>query len=140
MTMRSRGLLVAACALLATAPFASAQQPTQVPGKTPAAKAPEKQPAAPASKAVVTWRGQVMAHLSGHKRTFSAGADGTSTIAFTIDRAGKVLSARLITSSGNATLDQEAVALAQRASPVPIPPSDLTGTTLNLTVPIRFKR
>lgn len=79
---RCRGLLVAAWALFAMLPFAAAQQPTQVPGKTPAAKAPEKQPA-PSSKAVVTWRGQVMAYLNGQKRAFSLGADGTSTIAFT---------------------------------------------------------
>lgn len=49
---RCRGLLVAACTVLAMVPFAWAQQPTQTPGKVPTAKAPEKQPAAASSKAV----------------------------------------------------------------------------------------
>lgn len=145
---RFRSVVVAVCAGLAIASPAGAQQPTQVPSKAPAekvpnkalAKAPDKQPAATSSKAIAAWRGQVMTHLKGQKRNFNAGADGTSTIGFSIDRSSKVLSARLINGSGNAALDQEAVALAQRASPLPAPPNDVVGTTLNLTVPIRFKR
>jgi protein TonB len=44
----------------------------------------------------------------------------------------------LITSSGNAALDAEAVAMARRASPLPKPSADIAGDNLNLTVPIRF--
>jgi protein TonB len=66
---------------------------------------------------VATWRGSVMAHLDRHKR-YPGGGGGTSSVAFTIDRSGRVLSARLIQSSGSAILDEEAVALARRASPV----------------------
>lgn len=142
-----RLLLVAACTLLVTAPIARAQQPSQPPDKVPivkapdtAAKIPSKQPTVAESKSVAVWRGQVMAHLNGQKRNFTGGAAGTSTVAFSIDRTGKVLSARLITSSGNVALDREAVTLAQRASPLPVPPESLTGPTLNLTVPIRFKQ
>jgi protein TonB len=92
------------------------------------------------SASVATWRGSVMAHLNRHKRLPDGGGMGTSSIVFTIDRSGRVLSARLIRSSGNAVLDQEAVALARRASPLPAPPANMGGGSIALSVPIRFSR
>lgn len=92
-----------------------------------------------ASMSVATWRGSVMAHLNRHKRYPGSGG-GTSSVAFTIDRSGRVLSARLIRSSGSAVLDQEAIALARRASPVPAPPAHIGGGAVVLTVPVRFSR
>ncbi|MBS0237153.1 MAG: energy transducer TonB [Proteobacteria bacterium] len=89
------------------------------------------------SMSVATWRGMVMAHLERFKR-YPGGGGGTSSVAFTIDRAGRVLSARLIRSSGSSTLDQEAAALPRRASPVPPPPANIAGGTVVLTVPVRF--
>jgi periplasmic protein TonB len=50
------------------------------------------------------------------------------------------MSAHVLTTSGNKALDAAAMALTQRASPVPAPPSDIAGETLYLKVPIRFKR
>ena len=80
-----------------------------------------------------------MAHLNRHKRFPPGGGRGTASVAFSIDRAGRVLSARLVRSSGDATLDQEAVALARRASPVPPPPPNVgNGGNVLLAVPIRF--
>ncbi len=93
-----------------------------------------------ASMSVATWRGSVIAHLNRHKRYPGGGGAGTSSIAFTIDRSGRVLSARLIRSSGSAMLDQEAVALARRASPVPAPPPNIGGGSIVLSVPVRFSR
>lgn len=85
-----------------------------------------------------TWRSAIMAHLNRHKRLPAGGGRGTSQVVFTIDRAGRVLSARLFKSSGEATVDQEAVALAHRASPVPAPPSDVGGGgNVILVVPVR---
>jgi protein TonB len=92
------------------------------------------------SVSVATWRGSVMAHLNRHKRYPGGGGGGTSSVVFTIDRSGRVLSARLIRSSGSAVLDQEAVALAHRASPVPAPPPNMGGGSIMLTVPVRFSR
>jgi len=91
------------------------------------------------SMSVATWRGSVMAHLNRHKR-YPGGGRGTSSVAFTIDRRGRVLSARLIRSSGSAILDREAVALARRASPVPAPPANIGRGSITLTVPVRFSR
>ena len=67
-------------------------------------------------------------------------ANGTATVAFTINRSGTVTSARLVASSGDAALDAEAVSLPRRASPVPEPPANVSSGTIALAVPIRFSR
>ncbi|MHB0770520.1 TonB family protein [Bradyrhizobium sp. 5.13L] len=84
------------------------------------------------------WRSMVMALLNRHKRLPPGGSRGTATVAFTIDRSGHVGSARLVGSSGDPILDQEAVALARRASPLPPPPADFAGGSILLSVPVRF--
>jgi protein TonB len=93
------------------------------------------------SMSPATWRGALMAHLNRHKR-FPSGAAGTgvATVAFTIDRSGRVLSSRLIRSSGDAALDAEAVSLPRRSSPVPAPPPNVGGGSITLAVPVRFTR
>jgi protein TonB len=105
---------------------------------TPAAESQAK--TTPSPKILAAWRGKVLAHLASHKRAAANSAGGVSTVAFSIDRAGRVLSAQILKSSGNTALDKEAVALTRRASPVPAPPSDLAGSKLYLKVPIQFAR
>lgn len=86
-----------------------------------------------------SWKSMMAAHLNRHKRMPPGGGRGTATIAFTIDRSGRVVGARLAGSSGDAALDQEALALARRASPVPAPPANLgSGGNILLALPIRF--
>ncbi len=51
-----------------------------------------------------------------------------------------MLSARLVRGSGDASLDEEAVAMIRRASPVPAPPDGLGSGAIALTVPIKFSR
>jgi protein TonB len=103
--------------------------------------------AAPASGAAsnnfqsrASWRSEMMAHLNRYKRFPPGASAGTSSVTFTISRSGQVLSARLSRSSGDSLLDQEAVALVHRASPVPAPPSDMGGGSISLSVPVRFGR
>jgi protein TonB len=43
-----------------------------------------------------------------------------------------------VRSAGAAALDEEALALLDRAQPFPPPPPELAGEVVNLTVPIRF--
>jgi protein TonB len=117
----------------ATTPETAAVPAPQPPAAAAAKKAP------PSPKVLAAWRGKVLTHLNSRKREFG-GADGTATVAFKIDRSGKVMSAQLVSTSGNKALDAEAVAMTQRASPVPAPPADIAGDTLYLKVPIRFKR
>lgn len=56
-----------------------------------------------------------------------------------LDSNGKVLSAKVHTSSGYESLDKEAIAKINRISPFPLPPEALKGRTFNVSVPISFK-
>jgi protein TonB len=97
---------------------------------------PQGAPVARASPAA--WQSAVLAHLNRFKRS-PGGGSGVATVAFVIDRAGHVLSARLVRSAGSAMLDAEALTLPRRASPVPSPPAGVgSGGILSLTVPVRF--
>jgi protein TonB len=102
----------------------------------PAAGAARFSPAAAAS-----WKSELMAQLNRYKR-YPPGTDGIGTVlvAFSINRAGEVTSARLVRSSGDRALDQEAVALPRRASPLPPPPDGVGSGSTGLTVPIHFGR
>jgi protein TonB len=93
------------------------------------------------SMSPTSWRGALMAHLNRHKRFPSGAASaGVATVAFTIDRSRRVLSACLVRSAGDSALDTEAASLPRRASPVPAPPPDVGGGSITLAVPIRFSR
>jgi periplasmic protein TonB len=117
-----------------TAPPTSEAQHSNV------AAAPSAGAASAPSVSPASWKGELMAHLNRYKRYPSGAGVGTASVAFVINRSGEVLSARLIGSSGDGALDEEAVALVRRASPVPAPPPDVGGGSIPLTVPIRFNR
>jgi protein TonB len=95
------------------------------------------------SKAQLTWQKALRLHLERNKRYPSSARrqrlQGTSTVQFTIDRKGRVIAAQLTASSGARILDEEAVNVLSRASPLPAPPDDLGGATLELALPIQFK-
>ena len=93
------------------------------------------------SVSTASWRGSLIAHLNRYKRFPGGASPGTVQVAFSIDRSGRVLSARLSGSSGDPALDEEAVAMVRRASPVPAPPGGLGGSgAIALAVPVRFSR
>jgi protein TonB len=91
--------------------------------------------------ALASWKSALAAQLNRYKR-YPAGSagSGTAMVAFSIGRSGEVTSARLARSSGDRALDQEAVALPRRASPLPKPPDGLVTGTIPITVPIYFGR
>lgn len=89
------------------------------------------------AEAVATWQSQLQAHLERHKRKVKGAGRGVANVSFSIDEGGNVLSARLAKSSGIEALDEEAVTLVVRASPVPPPPP---GMKRNITVPVRFTK
>jgi len=64
---------------------------------------------------------------------------GSATVEFNIDRAGRVLSARISKSSGSRVLDRDALSLVRRGSPVPAPPIVVRGSTMKLQQPIDFR-
>ena len=106
----------------------------------PTAAAPAEGAASVSAASRASWRGTLLAHLNRYKR-FPGGANpGTVQVAFSIDRSGRVLSARLVGGSGDAILDEEAVAMIRRASPVPAPPEGLGGGSIALSVPVKFSR
>ncbi len=123
---------------------------TSVATAPPAAEAPAPKQAAPApglgtrrpSPAVSSWQARLMAHLQHYKR-YPADArahrdHGTARLAFSIERQGRVLSSRIMQSSGSAAPDREALALIKRTEPFPPPPAEVQGSEIPFTVPIRY--
>lgn len=107
--------------------------------------APEAKPVPPApqsSSATPTWQLQVLAALNKVRR-YPSGArvrrqQGVPYVRFVMDRNGQVLSSRLERSSGFRFLDTEATSLPKRAQPLPKPPEEVKGDTIELVVPIEF--
>lgn len=64
--------------------------------------------------------------------------EGVVRVRFTVERSGAVTSARIERSSGHALLDQAALDLLNRASPLPPLPPEL-GPRLELVVPIAYR-
>jgi protein TonB len=125
-------------------PAPTTSMPQAAPLETAAIPAAPVQgpPAAKSSNAIPTWKSQVAALLERNKRyppvAQARGERGIAQVFFSLDRQGRVIDSRVLRSSGAAALDQEALALLQRAQPFPAPPSELAGARVDLTVPIRF--
>lgn len=85
------------------------------------------------------WQSRLVAHLERRKRyppeARTRREEGAAMVFFRIDGDGRVISTRLVRSSGHPALDAAAVALVQRASPVPAPPPD---APQEITVPISY--
>ncbi|HEU0096519.1 MAG TPA: energy transducer TonB [Rhizomicrobium sp.] len=64
--------------------------------------------------------------------------EGVVQLHFVMDAEGKVLSFEIAKSSGRPILDAEALALIQRAQPLPALPADYPTRTLDAIVPIEF--
>lgn len=111
--------------------------------EAPVAPAASPGTAAAVSRSTATWEKTLVAHLNRHKR-YPEGArvrsiQGAVSVAFSIDRTGNVLDARIVNSSGSSFLDEEALAVLRRASPLPAPPAAMPGAALDLTLPIHFR-
>jgi periplasmic protein TonB len=112
---------------------------------TPSTAALARSPGSATSPAnmQITWTKALVAHLNRFKRYPDAararGVQGEVSVTFTIDRTGQVVASHVVHSSGSTTLDEEALAVLHRASPLPSPPAQLAGAMLNLTIPIQFK-
>ena len=93
-----------------------------------------------ASAAIITWRRTLLGQLQRFHRypRRTRNESGIAEVEFAIDRAGRVLSSRIIKSSGYAMLDEDALALIRRASPFPSPPADLSNDLLTMVVPVRY--
>ena len=97
---------------------------------------------APRGLMVKRWESALVAHIERFKR-YPADArahdeQGVAQVAFTIDRDGRVLSSRIVHSSGSPALDAETIAMLSCAQPMPRPPGQLSGRELSFVVPVRF--
>lgn len=113
---------------------------TELAAATPAAPKIAATHASSSEKA--QWQRQLLKRLTQFQRypktARAQQQEGITHLRFSINRAGKVLSASIQQSSGVSALDEEALALIYRAMPLPAPPADLPGETLELVIPIRF--
>lgn len=66
------------------------------------------------------------------------GEQGVVLVVFALDRQGGVSDAHIERSSGHSLLDEEVLALLQRAAPLPPIPPEIAGARLEITVPIAF--
>jgi protein TonB len=91
---------------------------------------------------VANWDSEIAKILEHNKRypdeARARGQQGVAELAFSIDRQGRLLSSRIVKSSGVAQLDDETLALVQRSQPFPAPPEGFGGAEISFTVPVRF--
>lgn len=86
---------------------------------------------------VRAYAGRVQARVAGHRP--SGGGRGTVRVTFAISSSGRLRFARILRSSGNASLDKRALAAVRRASPFPKPPAGMTSRQLTFSMPFRFR-
>jgi protein TonB len=121
-------------------PKPQTEPPTQA--EQPPAPATTAAQTARARASVAAWQSEISKILEHNKR-YPKGAlarrpQGVAQVAFSIDRDGHVISSRIVTSSGSAALDEEALALVQRVQPFPAPPLEVPGDEIKFMVPVRF--
>jgi periplasmic protein TonB len=88
----------------------------------------------------VTWQKELAAHFNKYKR-YPDDRPPRSTqvvVSFVMDRLGNILSSEVVTGSGDPAFDAAALAMLQRASPVPPPPPLIADEGLSFTLPVIF--
>jgi protein TonB len=89
-----------------------------------------------------SWQTSLVRQIQRTKRyppeAQARGEQGVVLLSFSLDRNGRVLAHRIAESSGHADLDNEVMAMIERAQPLPAFSPSMTQTKLDLTIPIRF--
>jgi protein TonB len=126
----------------AAAPLTTAPPPIDAKA-APVDAAPAPGLGASVARIKASWEKSIVSHLNRYKRypdeARVRGVKGDVRVRFILDRTGHVTSAQVVRSSGSTALDEEALAVLQRASPLPAPPEQVAGTTFDLVLPIQFK-
>jgi len=115
----------------------------------PPAVAPQPQPSAPKideaneNRLLVTYGQSISKEIKRYQKypppAQRRGWEGTTEVLLQIAADGKVTGITLGKSSGHPILDEEALDMVRRASPLPQAPADLRGRALVVTVPIVFR-
>jgi protein TonB len=94
-------------------------------------------------QAIENWQRDLVVHINRHKRypakAREAHQHGVARVAFAMDREGRVLRASIMQSTGFETLDQAAIEMLNRASPLPAPPASMPGETIGFVVPVNYR-
>jgi protein TonB len=89
-----------------------------------------------------SWQRGLIGKLNRFKRYPDAasrrGVKGVTVVRFKVDRSGQVIASEVVKSSGSELLDDEALALLKRASPLPTPPGAIAEEMLDNVLPIYF--
>ncbi|MEJ0024381.1 MAG: TonB family protein [Rhizomicrobium sp.] len=121
----------------------STDMPTSVASKNDVAAAPVSGAALEASHpAEESWEGAILAKLERAKRypglAQMRAEEDVVYLRFSVDRGGRVLAASIDHSRGFALLDDEVLSLIQRVQPLPPPPDQVKGDSIELVVPVEF--
>jgi len=119
-------------ALPSTAP-AVAEQPSSSASTRPASANPKERDRYLTS--LMAWLNRFKRYPTEARRER---VEGVVVVRFTMAADGSVLSSNVLRSSGHATLDQAALEVFQRASPLPAPPASFARAPVTLTLPIEF--
>jgi periplasmic protein TonB len=109
--------------------------------ESPHSVAPAQGTGKSARRERVTWQKELAAHLDKSKRYPSDRVMKAAEVivSFTLDRTGHVLSTQVIKGSGDASFDEAALVMLQRANPVPPPPPLVADEGLTFTLPVIFQ-
>ena len=140
-TEASKPVQASQSAEASTASDAVAEQQATTPREQSAA--PDQGNARDAQRWIEAWRRAVFAHVAKFK-TYPEEArkrrhQGETVVHFIMTRDGVLTAIRISQGSGIAALDQAAVEVLRRASPLPPPPAALAGETLELLLPLRYQ-
>ncbi len=109
----------------------------------PVAAGPSPDDVARLSAATNQWELAFRKHIEKYRRYPKSARrkhqEGMPVVTFVFDRAGTVLEARVTRSSGVESLDEEAIATFERASPLPPLPPEIDGQRLQRSIAIQFK-
>jgi TonB family protein len=93
-------------------------------------------------RARVTWQKELLARIDGYKRYPPERINQSAEILLTmrLDRTGRVVSAAIARSSGDGAFDHAALAMIERANPVPAPPPLIADEGLDFSLPVIFRK
>jgi protein TonB len=122
-----------------------APAPNAIAAAPPRAAEPPAPPAPLPAKAGETrpsYFARLLAQLNRFKHyppaARAAHVEGVVMVHFVMARSGKLVSAEIARSSGRPALDREALALMDRAQPLPPMPDTMAGDVLDAVVPVEF--